>query len=658
MAKRMLLVLSWIFLALPLVQAQDNNDPVLFTVADVPVRTSEFKYIYSKTNGKTADFSRASLQEYLDLYVKFKLKVKKAKDMRLDTLEALKEELDGYRRQLADSYLMNKQVTERLTNEVYERSKQDVDLSHILVILTPEAKGEDTIVAYNKIMLLRSRILKGEDFGTVAREASEDRSATDNGGHIGYLTALFPNGFYRLETAAYGQALGLVSMPIRTTAGYHLLKVLSRRPARGEVEVAHILLRTKDVDPSIVKVRIDSLYSNLKRGTPFEQLAETKSEDSRSASKAGYVGFVSINRFEQPFEDAAFSVEKDGDYSKPFETSVGWHILKRISKKEIQPFEMAKSQLEARIKRDARFDMARVAMIDDIKRINGFKEVPGVVAKYAKTLTDTFFTFRWHAPEPKSEVLIFNLGKAKYTLGDFTDFLSRSSRQRLRMGKETPVSEAIEALYKEYIDDVCLRYEEKQLDSKYPEFKSLIREYEEGILLFEATRINVWDKASQDTLGLKNFFKTIKGKYKWEERAVITAYYVDGGNKNLIEPIRNYSRKNDAGAVLSRFNNADSVGIRATEEFLEKGKTAEALSFQEWKVGEVSPAKLDTKVNEFSFRKIEKIIPEQDKALNEARGYIIADYQDYLEGQWVESLRKQYPVKIEKAAFEGLVKKQ
>jgi peptidyl-prolyl cis-trans isomerase SurA len=658
MAKRMLLVLSWIFLALPFIQAQDNNDPILFTVADVPVRVSEFKYIYSKTNGKAADFSRASLQEYLDLYIKFKLKVKKAKDMHLDDLEALKEELDGYRRQLADSYLMNKQVTERLTNEVYERSKQDVDINHILVALSPDARPEDTLAAYTKIMLLRSRLVKGEDFGTVAREASEDRSATDNGGHIGYLTALFPNGFYRLETVAYNIPVGQISIPVRTTAGYHLIKVLARRPARGEVEVAHILLRTQDVDPRIVKTRIDTIYKALLNGAPFEQLAETKSEDARSATKGGYVGFVSINRFEQPFEDAAFSIEKDGDYSKPFQTSVGWHILKRISKKEIQPFEMAKSQLEARIKRDARYEMARVAMIDDIKRNNGFKEVPNVVAKYAKSLTDTFFTFRWHAPEPKSPELIFTVGKAKYTLGDFTDFLSRSSRQRLRMGRETPVAEAVMDLYKEYVSETCLRYEEKQLDTKYPEFKSLIREYEEGILLFEATRINVWDKASQDTVGLKNFFKTIQGKYKWDERAIVTVYYVDGSNKSLIEPIRGYSRINTAQQVLSRFNRADSVGIRASEELLEKGKTAEALSFKEWKQGEVSPAKLDTKTNEFTFRKIEKILPEQDKVLNEARGYIIADYQDYLEAQWVESLRKEYPVKTEKATFEVLVKKQ
>ena len=215
-----------------------------------------------------------------------------------------------------------------------------------------------------------------------------------------------------------------------------------------------------------------------------------------------------------------------------------------------------------------------------------------------------------------------------------------------------------ETKFKEYVSETCLRYEEKQLDTKYPEFKSLIREYEEGILLFEATRINVWDKASQDTVGLKNFFNTIKGKYKWDERAIVTVYYVDGSNKNLIEPIRGYSRINTAQQVLSRFNRADSVGIRASEELLEKGKTAEALSFKEWKVGEASPAKLDTKTNEFTFRKIEKILPEQDKALNEARGYIIADYQDYLEAQWVESLRKEYPVKTEKATFEGLVKKQ
>jgi peptidyl-prolyl cis-trans isomerase SurA len=656
MAKNLLLLLGCFFSLIVFTQAQDK-DPVLFTVDGTPVHVSEFKYIYSKTNGKNADFSRATLQEYLDLYTKFKLKVKKAKDMKLDTVQALQEELAGYRRQLADSYLLNKQVTEKLTKELFERSQFDLDISHILFALPAEAKGTDTLEAHRLAMEARARLLKGEKFATVAQQVSADKSAATNGGHIGYVTAMFPNGFYALESAAYRLPFEQVSMPIRTSAGYHLLKVHSKRPARGEVEVAHILLRTEGNDAIIVKSQIDTIYSSLKRGTNFEELAAKNSNDSRTADKGGYVGFVTINRFEQAFEDAAYSIAKDGDYSKPFETSVGWHIIKRISKKEIQPYDQMRGQLEARIKRDARFEMARKAMVEDIKRETSFKDYPNLLTEFAATLNDTFFTFQWHAPQSPSTKVLFTMAKKAHTMGDFAQFAENATRQRMRMSGETSLDAAVQNLYEEYVNESCLRFEEQRLDQKYPEFKALLREYEEGILLFEATRINVWDKASQDTVGLKSYFKTLKGKYRWEDRAVTTVFFVDGISKSVLEPMRDYALKHSTEEVLAKYNKSDTIGIRVEEQILEKSKSPEATDLKEWKQGEVTISKFDRQNNEYSFRKVEKIIPAQDKMLNEARGYIIADYQDYLEVQWVNELKKQYPVKTEKAVFESLIKK-
>lgn len=656
MAKNILLLLGCFFSLTVFSQAQEK-DPVLFTVDGTPVHVSEFKYIYSKTNGKNADYSRASVQEYLDLYTKFKLKVKKAKDMKLDTVQALKEELAGYRRQLADSYLLNKQVTEKLTKELYDRSQSDLDISHILFALPAESKGQDTADVYRQAMEVRARLLKGEDFATIAKQVSADKSAATNGGHIGYVTAMFPNGFYALESAAYRATIEQLSMPIRTSAGYHLLKVHVKRPARGEVEVAHILLRTEGTDPNAIKIQIDTLYKRLTKGGNFEELAAKNSQDSRTADKGGYVGFVTINRFEQAFEDAAYGVAKDGEYSKPFQTSVGWHIIKRISKKEIQPYDQMRGQLEARIKRDARYEMARKAMVDDIKRETGFKDYPNLLTEFAAALTDTFFTFQWHPPQPASQKVLFTMAKKAYTLGDFAQFVENATRQRMRMAGEASLSDAVQSLYEEYVNESALRFEEQRLDQKYPEFKSLLREYEEGILLFEATRINVWDKASQDTVGLKNYFKTIKGKYRWEDRAVTSVFFVDGISKSVLEPMREYAQKHTTQEVLTKFNKSDTIGIRVEEQVVEKGKSNEAADLKEWKVGEVTIAKFDRQNNEYSFRKVDKVLPSQDKLLNEARGYIIADYQDYLEIQWVAELKKQYPIKVEKAAFESLIKK-
>ena len=656
MAKNLLLLIGCFFSLVVFSQAQDN-DPVLFTVDGTQVHVSEFKYIYSKTNGKNADFSRATLQEYLDLYTKFKLKVKKAKDMKLDTVQSLQEELAGYRRQLADSYLLNKQVTEKLTKELFERSQYDLDISHILFALPADAKGADTVSTFKQAMDARARLLKGDNFATVAQQLSADKSAATNGGHIGYVTAMFPNGFYPLESAAYKLPFDQISMPIRTSVGYHLLKVHSKRPARGEVEVAHILLRTEGSDAIVVKMQIDTLYAALKRGGNFEEMAARSSNDSRTADKGGYVGFVTINRFEQAFEDAAYSVAKDGEYSLPFQTSVGWHIIKRISKKEIQPYDQMRGQLEARIKRDARFEMARKAMVDDIKRETGFKDYPNLLTDFAATLNDTFFTFQWRAPQLPSDKVLFTMAKKAYTMGNFAQFVEAATRQRMRMSGETNTDVAVQNLYDEYVSESCLRFEEQRLDQKYPEFKALLREYEEGILLFEATRINVWDKASQDTVGLKNYFKTIKGKYRWEDRAITSVFFIDGISKSVLEPVREYARKHSTQEVLEKFNKSDTIGIRVEELTLEKGKSPEASELKEWKAGEVTVAKLDRQNNEYSFYKVEKIIPAQDKLLNEARGYIIADYQDHLEVQWVNELKKQYPVKIDKGVFESLIKK-
>ena len=577
--------------------------------------------------------------------------------MKLDTVQSLQEELAGYRRQLADSYLLNKQVTEKLTKELFERSQYDLDISHILFALPADAKGADTVSTFKQAMDARARLLKGDNFATVAQQLSADKSAATNGGHIGYVTAMFPNGFYPLESAAYKLPFDQISMPIRTSVGYHLLKVHSKRPARGEVEVAHILLRTEGSDAIVVKMQIDTLYAALKRGGNFEEMAARSSNDSRTADKGGYVGFVTINRFEQAFEDAAYSVAKDGEYSKPFETSVGWHIIKRISKKEIQPYDQMRGQLEARIKRDARFEMARKAMVDDIKRETGFKDYPNLLTDFAATLNDTFFTFQWRAPQQPSDKVLFTMAKKAYTMGNFAQFVEAATRQRMRMSGETNTDAAVQNLYDEYVSESCLRFEEQRLDQKYPEFKALLREYEEGILLFEATRINVWDKASQDTVGLKNYFKTIKGKYRWEDRAVASVFFIDGISKSVLEPVREYARKHSTQEVLEKFNKSDTIGIRVEELTLEKGKSPEASELKEWKAGEVTVAKLDRQNNEYSFYKVEKIIPAQDKLLNEARGYIIADYQDHLEIQWVNELKKQYPVKIDKGVFESLIKK-
>ncbi len=630
-----------------------NDDPVLFSVEDDPVHVSEFTYIYSKTNGDKADFSKKSLEEYLDLYTKFKLKVQKAKEMRLDTIEQLNKELAGYRRQLADSYLIDKEVTEKLIREAYDRIRQDVDISHILFSVN-EGRTQE---AYQKALVVKKQLDAGEDFSRLAQQFSTDPSAAKNGGRIGYITAVLPNGFYALETAAYNQEVGAIGGPILTNAGYHLLKVNGRRPARGEIEVAHILIRNKEGrEPTEVKQRIDSIYQALQNGADFEQLAKDLSEDRLSAQQGGYIGFFGINRYEKAFEDAAFRLTEDATLTPPFESSVGWHVIKRISKRDIQPYEVEKSRLENKIKSDPRFEIAKAGMIERIKRNAKFKAYPDVLDKFIASESDTFLTFRWRPPEPRPQETLIELGGEKFSLGDFMAYVrGDASRKRLSMGRTTELETAIKSLYKDYVDASCLKYEERQLEKKYPDFKNLMREYEEGILLFEATKMLVWDKASQDSVGLAAFFDKNSGLYRWEERARMSLYRLSGNDRPQLETIRAYAENHSREEVLAKFNTDEKIVLAGEERTMERTR-ARMLGRLPWRVGGMSDNKPENRGSIYSFYKIEELLPAGPKTLSEARGYVVADYQDFLEEQWVEELRKEYRVKLNKKVFEGLVK--
>lgn len=644
----LILLIAGLWLSISGLHAQ-SDDPVLFTVEGKPVRVSEFDYIYAKTNGAEADYSRASLEEYLDLYVKFKLKVQKARDLQLDTIQELQQELEGYRRQLADSYLISKEVTERLVKEAYDRSREDIDLHHIVIGLAPNATPEDTLQAYQRAREIKAQLEDGADFAELARQVSADQSASDNGGHIGYVNVLFPKGFHDMEKAAYDLAQNTISEPVRTPAGYHLLKVTDRRPARGEMEAAHILIR--NTTPG-ARTAIEKIYQQLEDGADFGALAREKSQDNQTASQDGYIGFLGINQFEKAFEDAAFSLEEDGAYTEPFASSVGWHIVKRISKKGVEPFAQARPRLETQVKRDDRHEAAQEAMIEHIKEEADFTEFPLVLDRFKTTQNDTLFTFRWKAPPTPSSEVLFTLGKKRYTVDGFTTFLSRNTRKRMQLGRDTPIARGIEQLYNDYVRESTLRFEEQRLEDKYPEFRALMREYREGILLFEVTKMKVWDKAARDTSGLKDFFQETKGKYRWNERAVVSKYTISMDNRAQLNSLREYAAGHGPDEVRERFGNI----LAGFEEMtIEKDVSPQAATIEEWSANFLTVSKLDRPNSQYSFMKVEEILPPADKALNEARGYIIADYQDMLEKEWVESLRKEYKVKVNRKVLEGMV---
>jgi peptidyl-prolyl cis-trans isomerase SurA len=633
-----------------------QEDPVLFTVGDTDVHVSEFKYIYSKTNGQEADYSKKSLEDYLDLYIKFKLKVEKAKELQLDTIPSLQRELEGYRKQLADSYLIDREVTDKLLRELYERVQKDVQLSHIFVQIGQGGRSitaQDTLDAYNKAWELKKRLDEGEAFEKLAREESDDQGAAQNDGNLGFLTAPLPNGFYELEKAAYDLPVGEISDPVRSRLGYHIIRVEQRRPARGEIEVAHILMRAENKNFEQAKTLIDEIYADLQApDADFEKIARERSDDEATASRGGYLGIFGIGRYEKSFEDAAFALEEDGAISEPVRTSIGWHIIKRISKRDIQPFEIEKNRLEVKIKQDSRFEEARLAMLERIRQENNFTENEANLQRFiASQDSASFFGFRWQLDESVEDGVLFTLGDEAKKISDFATFLKNATGKRIRL-KSLGVANAVQQLYAEYVDDACMRFEEAQLEKKYPEFRSLMREYQEGILLFEATRMLVWDRASQDTVGLKAFYQKVKDRYRWNQRAVIRQYNVQPVGRSKVQQIRDYVANNDdADEVLAQFNTDERVLITFEEKTIERQPEEEGT----WRVGDISGIEVN-RDGVAQFYKILEVLPPRTKTLQEARGYIIADYQDYLENRWVEELREEYDVEVNQKVFKSLIK--
>ena len=634
-------------------KSRGQNDPILFTVSGTPVHLSEFNYIYTKTNGAAATFKRESVQEYLDLYTKFKMKVARAKDMKLDTIPALREELAGYRRQLSDSYLTDKEVTERLMKEVYQRMQRDVKLSHILM----KIDGNDTLSAMNRAKAVLARLNNGEDFENIALSMSEDMVSKPRGGDVGYITPMLPDGFYDLETAIFNTPVGKISGIVRSPLGYSILKVYNERPARGEIEVSHIMIRkTKEgMAQPFAKAMTDSIYNQLQKGEAFDILAQKHSDDVNSAMKGGYLGLFGIGRYEVAFEDAAFSLEKDGSYSKPIETSIGWHNIKRLTRKGLDSYDVMKSRLKAKIQNDSRFELAKLAMVKRIKQENNFKENRSTLNHFISHLDSTFLTFDWQASHEHGNDELFRIGNKVTTVADYIKHLNvmANRRQSYAVSANNNVAKVAEMIYAEFTDESALVFEESQLEKKYSDFKNLMREYEEGILLFEAIKMNVWDKASQDTIGLEKFHNSRKDKFMWDERAQVITYTVSDSAKADLEAIRLFAMKNKPADVLKKFNKKKDI-VSFSEESYEKGKN-KAIEPLGWKAGTASDSKQGADKS-WSFMKLEKILPKAPKTLKEARGYVVAEYQEHLEKQWMDDLAKTYKVVINQDVLTTIVK--
>jgi peptidyl-prolyl cis-trans isomerase SurA len=628
--------------------AQDK-DPVLMTIAGKNITRSEFQSIYNKNNPKNTEADSKSIDDYVQLFVNFKLKVKEAEEMGLDTTAEFRNELEGYRKQLAQPYLTDNEVNDQLLREAYERSKTDVRASHILIKLDANALPKDTLKAYNTTIALRNRILKGEDFAKVARENSQDPSAKENAGDLGYFTSM--QMVYPFETAAYTTKIGEISMPVRTRFGYHLIKVVDKREAQGQIMCEHIMVKSQKgqsaADSVAAKQKIDEIYGKIKAGENFEELARQQSDDKGSAKDGGKLPLFGTGRMVMEFEKAAFGLQNNGDYTAPIKTQYGWHIIKRLDKKPIPTFEESKNELKGKVTKDSRAQKSKESLIAKIKKENNFKENLKARDEFNTLIDSSYFEGTWSKDKAsKLNKELFSIADKKYTQLDFANYLENHQTKRPKIDAGV----LVKTTYEQFVNDNCIAYQETVLDKKFPDFKALMQEYRDGILLFDLTDKKVWGKAVKDTAGIEDFYQKNKNNYMWEERVEATIYTC--ANTAIADQTRKLIKKQEKSNIsndsLMNIVNKDSqLNLKIENGKFLKNEN-DMVDKVKWQVG---ISENMTKNNQVIFVKINKVLPPDVKKLSEARGLVTSDYQNYLEKEWIESLRKKYTVNIDRSVL-------
>lgn len=468
--------------------SQKKKD-VLVTINNDKITVDEFKRVYEKNLDAIEDEKAKDVTNNLDLYINYKLKVADAYQIKLDTLASYKREMETYKNQLIAPYLQDTLFLKKLIDEAYYRTANELNASHILVKLAENATPNDTLVAYNKIIDARNRILKGEPFEVVAKEVSEDPSAKTNGGDLGYFGAF--KMLYEFEDAAFKTKVGNISMPFRTNYGYHIVKVSDTRKSLGEVEVAHIYINDKG---EVGKQKIDSIYTELKGGASFEELAKTYSKDTGSSANGGKLPKFGTGRMVKPFEDVAYGLENPGDYSEPIETRFGWHIIKLIKKHPIQSFEEMKASIEDQLRRSGRAKLSDDAVVNRLKKEYKIIENENTPAFLKQNNIRSI-------PVDSLQSTLITINGKKIKQERFVNYI-KNRRQF-----------AIPTLFEMFKEEQIKEYFKENLVFTEPEYAATLKEYEDGLLLFEMMQQKIWKKSSEDTLALQEYFVDHKQNY-------------------------------------------------------------------------------------------------------------------------------------------------
>ena len=640
-----------------LVVGQSDSE-VLLTIDEREITKKEFLRIYQKNQQNIQSGEQTNVEDYLDLFIHFKLKVIEAENRKLDTLPSIKKELSKYKDELAKPYLIDQKVLDSLMRQAYQRSQKEVRASHILISMPRPAAYPDTLRTYEKINSIRERIIKkDESFNEVARATSDDPSVKSNGGDLGYFSAL--QMVYSFENRAYNMSNNQISQPFRTRFGYHLLKKTGEREARGKVKVAHIMLIAP---PSMTeekrqekKDQINQIYHQLKQGAPFEKLAREYSDDKSSAQQGGELPWFGTGRMVPAFEEAAFSLDDKGDYTQPVKTPIGWHIIKLLERKTLGTFTEEKKELKRKIANNPRYQITQDALIEQLKKDYGFTRKKENFYNLYQFIDRDKNQIQWDRLRAHTDNdILFTLEDAQYTTAGFIDFLEDLPRD---LDGKYRGQYLLDTAYSRFEDNKIIEYEKQRLPKKYPEYKYILKEYHDGILLFEIMDRHIWSRASEDTTGLKRYHHNHRNQYMWGERFKGKIYLCD--DKNTLEKVRKmkkgglFRKKYSDQELLNELNSEDHQQVKINEGIFLKGENP-IIDHHAWNID--SPQ--NQKEQQRPYLVKGKKLSPQPKSLEEARGSVLADYQNHLEEQWLEQLKEKYSVKVNEQVLEEIKQNQ
>lgn len=638
-------------------------DPVLLTIDGQPVYQSEFEYIYSKNNTENA-IDPKTIDEYIDLFVNFKLKVAEAEAQGIDTTAAFIKELSGYRKQLAKPYLVDNEAIDSLIEEAYQRKLKDVEMTHIAIQVPNNATASDTLAVYEKAMLAKQRVTTGipvkkgrktvqepEPFEVVAKEMSDDPSVAQNGGYFGWVAPF--RIVYPLENVIYTTPVGEVSDPVRSPFGYHIIKVLNVRPNPGEVLVSHIMIMTPRGDETrsaIAKQKIDSIYQCVLAGEDFAELAKKCSEDRGTAAQGGALPWFGTGQMIPEFANAAFALKEKGEVSTPVQSAFGWHIIKLHDKRPIASFDEIKDDLKRSVERDERIKVAQQAFINKLKKEYAYQAGKNNLTDFYQLASQHSIKDSIFQQEAQKLVKpLFSFADKKYSQTNFAEYLAKNP-----FSKQTIPECIINEKFNAYVAQELTQYEDSQLENKYTDFKNLIREYHDGILLFEISNREVWERASTDKEGITDFFAKNRENYAWD-KPHYKGHIIYCKDNGTYKAARAIAKKADTDSIESYLNRRlnDSIQYVQVETGLYVEGDNPAIDKYVFKSGDFEPSEEYPYV--FVSGKLLKKLPE---SYTDVRGSVTADYQDFLEQAWIADLRNRHTVIIDEEVFNALKAKE